>query len=356
MNRFLTQQLKGLPPYFGGKRKLLPWILKELASVLSPSQWSNSTFLDAFMGGGSVSLAAKALGFKQIFANDWSHRSQVIGNALLTNDRQLLTREQVLTIATTPATVDFVRQNYSSSVFSTRHSMALDQITSQVSLSNDSTTSAQFQLLLWHLACEYVCFPTSLGTSNRPYAEALDGLRAWEGINSKRYLDGSLNNLLTPVWAKLEGKRKAINASIFGGAKVKLFQQDAIDFIQANAGDVLYLDPPYAGTLAYERANQVLDSLLFQQMPEQKEKLVSSFSESMDTLHPLLDAARHIPIWVLSYGNRCIELPELVELVISHAGSRTVKGFQRRYQHLSHVSKNQNNQELLVIAFEHEGV
>lgn len=355
MSRFLSQQLKGLPPYFGGKRKLLPWILQTLADILPPHQWSSCTFLDAFMGGGSVSLAAKALGFQEILANDWSNRSQIIGQALLANDRQQLTREQVLQMATTAANVDFVRQNYCLSVFSSRHAEALDQILSQVQVCSKERTSALWQLLLWHLACEYVCFPTSLGTSNRPYAEALDGLRAWESINPKRYLDGSLDNLLTPVWAKLESKRKAINSSIFGGARVKLFQQDATAFIQQQAGDVLYLDPPYPGTLAYERANRVLDTLLLQQVPKCKVE-VSPFSESVNTLHPLLDAARHIPIWVLSYGNRCIELPELVELVQCHAGSRIVRGYQRTYQHLSHVSKNQNNQELLVIAFEGKGV
>jgi len=258
-------------------------------------------------------------------------------------------------MATSPASVDFVRQNYCPSVFSSRHGEALDQTASQVQHYSGTPMEALWQLLLWHLACEYVCFPTSLGTSNRPYAEALDGLRAWEGMNPKRYLDGSLDKLVTPVWSKLEAKRKGINTSIFGGAHVKLFQQDATAFIQQQTGDVLYLDPPYPGTLAYERANRVLDSLLFQQIPESSRE-VSPFSESVEALHPLLESAGHIPTWVLSYGNRCIELPKLVELVKGHAGNRQVMGFQRTYQHLSHVSKNQNNQELLVIAFERKGV
>jgi adenine-specific DNA methylase len=350
MNRFLSQQLRGLPPYFGGKRKLLPWIMKELALVFPPDQWTSIIFLDAFMGGGSVSLAAKALGFKAILSNDWSKRSQVIGQALLNNQQQMLTREQVVQMASSPREEDFVRQNLCPSVFSNRHAEALDRIIAQVNRVLGSREAALWQLLLWHLACEFVCFPTSLGTSNRPYAEALDGLRSWEGINPKRYLDGSLDNLLLPVWAKLETKRKAINSSIYGGANVQFFQQDAVKFIQQNTGDVLYLDPPYPGTLAYERANRVLDTLLFQKVAESSNNEVSHFSQGVDALHSLLDAARHIPIWLLSYGNRCIELPELIVLVKQHAGNREVVGFAKQYQHLAHVSKNQNNQELLVIA------
>jgi 16S rRNA G966 N2-methylase RsmD len=335
MNRFLSQQLLGLPPYFGGKRKLLPWIMKELAAVLPPAHWSQSVFLDAFMGGGSVSLAAKALGFQTILSNDWSHRSQIIGQALLNNQKQMLSREHMVQMAANSAEGNFVRQNLCPSVFSSRHAEALDRILVQVTRLPGSREAALWQLLLWHLACEFVCFPTSLGTSNRPYAEALDGLRAWDGINPKRYLDGSLANLLRPVWAKLETKRKAINSSIFGGADVQVFQQDAVEFIKSNSGDVLYLDPPYPGTLAYERANRVLDTLLFQQIPEDSNCEVSPFSRGVEALHPMLEAARKIPIWVLSYGNRCIELPELVALVKQHAGKREVVGFAKAYHTIS---------------------
>jgi adenine-specific DNA methylase len=152
MQRFLSQQLRGLPPYFGGKRKLLPWILHHLSTVLPPSNWSSQIFLDAFLGGGSVTLAAKALGFKTILANDWSSRSQVIGQALLSNQQVKLTREQVLQIATTAPTVHFVQEHFCPSVFSTRHAQALDQILSQVTRTQDTRDSALWQILLWHLA------------------------------------------------------------------------------------------------------------------------------------------------------------------------------------------------------------
>lgn len=346
MSTLLRNRLQGLPPYFGGKRKLLPWIFRHLAEVLPRSEWSSLIYMDAFMGGGSVSLMAKAYGFKQILANDWSERSQVIGQALLTNHRQQLSKEAILKATLVLEEPGFIQQTYCPSVFSSRHAKVLDQILKQSNHSQDLTQKSLLKLLLWHCAVNSVCFPTSLGTSNRPYAEAMDGLRSWDSLNPKRYLDGSIGNLLQPGLAKMLPTAKKINGSVFGGSEVSLFQEDAASFIAQYQGDVLYLDPPYPGTLAYEKANQVLDAILFGQQPISQE--VSPFSSSPEALHPLLEAARHIPVWVISYGNKVLELPELVALVKRHRSE--VVGFAKAYQHLSHVSKNSNNQELLVIA------
>ena len=50
----------GLPPYPGGKRRLTPWIFAKLSQHVTSEEWSQLTFLDAFLGGGVVSLYARA--------------------------------------------------------------------------------------------------------------------------------------------------------------------------------------------------------------------------------------------------------------------------------------------------------
>src|SRR5690606_21090227 len=72
-----------LPAYAGGKRKLNPWIFGRLAEILSPSVWLEMAFADAFVGGGSVSMFAKAQGFGELYCNDWSYRSQLILEGLI---------------------------------------------------------------------------------------------------------------------------------------------------------------------------------------------------------------------------------------------------------------------------------
>src|SRR5437867_13416924 len=84
-----------LYPYLGGKRRLCPLIFREIDRVVPRRFWSGLTFLDAFLGGGSVSLGAKAQGFK-VVATDIAERSIVVGQALIENTRVRLTKEDVL--------------------------------------------------------------------------------------------------------------------------------------------------------------------------------------------------------------------------------------------------------------------
>ena len=51
-------------PYLGGKRRLCPLIFREIDRLLPRRHWRDRTFLDGFLGGGSVSLYAKAVGFR----------------------------------------------------------------------------------------------------------------------------------------------------------------------------------------------------------------------------------------------------------------------------------------------------
>ena len=56
---YMFSKFQSLPSYFGGKRKLVKYIFK-------PIKKKDGVFIDAFLGGGSVSLYAKAKGYKVI--------------------------------------------------------------------------------------------------------------------------------------------------------------------------------------------------------------------------------------------------------------------------------------------------
>lgn len=348
----VTQAFSALPPYFGGKRKLLPWIFQELANVIPSTEWQNKVFLDAFAGGGSVSLYARLQGFKKVLANDWSARTQIIFQGLLQNDREQLSKDDLL-ILRQPLPIDipaWISQQFVPHVFSTRHGEALDRVAYWAHQYESPVKRNMALLLLWHMVSDYVCMPTSIGTSNRPYAETLDGLRDWQDLNPKRFLDESFPRLLKPRWSSLESLRCRINVGVTGGAPVHGFQMDACAFVESQQSDIAYFDPPYPGTLSYEQSLKTLDQVLLG--PDwQPVNATSPFTKDVNSLKPLLESARHIPVWLLSYGNNCIDLAGLIALVKELAPARTVRGLDRSCQHLSHVSKSQNRKELLVIAY-----
>ncbi len=214
-------------------------------------------------------------------------------------------------------------------------------------MTKETTRKALYQLLLWHLAGDFVCFGSSIGSSNRPYAEALDGLRSWDHLPAKRFLDKSIQRLLQPTWHLVKKRSQAINQSVIGGSPVSLFQQDALEFVRQIQGDILYLDPPYAQTIRYESAFKTVDRLLTGSIQVDPP---SAFSQSVDPLNALLESVRHIPVWILSYGNKTISLEELKARVQAHRPKARITAYARQYVHMPHVSENHTHQELLIIA------
>ena len=73
-----------LPAYLGGKRRLVPLILADLAAELPRAEWPRASFCDPMCGGGAVALAAKAQGF-EVYASDRARRGAIVAAALIAN-------------------------------------------------------------------------------------------------------------------------------------------------------------------------------------------------------------------------------------------------------------------------------
>jgi len=90
-----------LPAYLGGKRKLAPLIFALLATRVPRSGWPQLTFVDPFLGGGSMSLLAKAYGF-EVHCNDVAYRSALVGHALIANSSVTLSDADVVFVFREP--------------------------------------------------------------------------------------------------------------------------------------------------------------------------------------------------------------------------------------------------------------
>jgi adenine-specific DNA methylase len=94
--------LRALPAYLGGKRRLCAVIFALLGQAIEQDQWRGTTFVDPFLGGGSVSLYAKASGFR-VICNDLALRSAAVGHALIANSSVRLTRVDVAAVLREPS-------------------------------------------------------------------------------------------------------------------------------------------------------------------------------------------------------------------------------------------------------------
>src|SRR5712691_6532408 len=315
-----------LYPYLGGKRRLCPLIFREIDRVVPRRLWARLTFLDAFLGGGSVSLGAKAQGFK-VIATDIAERSIVVGQALIENTRVRLTREDVLRLLA-PRTGEpgRVERDYTPSVFTKNVGRFLDAAFETAAQTGDVAKAALFRLLAIRVAL--LAHPMSQvrpGTAHRASAGE------WESITeSCLYHYTEAFRLTTP--ARLWGLAQQVNAGVFQG-EAKVMKTDILEALPSIQADVAYFDPPYPGVMSYEKEYRVIDQLL-----EGTTRPTSPFTAKTGAsmLDTLFERATHIPLWILSLGNAVVGIEEL-EAKMVRLGRQT-KAIAIHYQHLAAVA------------------
>ncbi len=151
---------------------------------------------------------------------------------------------------------------------------------------------------------------------SRPFAEG-----RWDDIKAT-YRNAISSNAEHPLPA-LRRLARAINEGVMRGAqRCRALQAEALGTIRAGEGaEILYLDPPYPGTLAYEQEYRILDELLGDVHN------TSDFSggDGLSVLGDLLAHCHGYPLWVISYGNAVSSLE-----VVTTAVRRSVPFEQSR--------------------------
>jgi len=332
-----------LPAYLGGKRRLCPIFFREIDQIIPRRYWHNLTFLDAFLGGNSVSLFAKAQAF-QVIGTDIAERAIVVGKALIENCRTHITREDILKlVATTDTPPGRIEREYVPSVFTMEQGRFLDNVLRVASETHDETKAALFKLLA--LRVSMLAHPMSdvrKGTIHRLETGE------YENITESclhHYIDGW--RLTKPK--KLMELAKMINAGVFQG-QGKVLKQDILETIPNIKADVLYADPPYPGVMSYEKKYKIIDEML-----EGASRPTSPFTkkDGAAMVDVLFEKANHIPVWLLSLGNEVVGLDELEEKMKKFG--RVTKAIKIKHQHLGAVAteeKKKRNLELFVVGYD----
>ena len=337
----MWKPLNALPPYLGGKRKLLGHIFKRL-----PKPSEAPVFVDAFLGGGSVSLMAKARGYR-VLCNDIALRSRIVGEALIANDRVILHRDDLLRLFASAPQQSFIADHFAPDVVPTRHARFLDGAISAIQ-SIDGPKQWLFLLLL----VKYILRLRPMGNFGAKTIMHQVEDQAWESINPNYLRDIVARGVDGHPMLICEVLRRQINRGVFANGQVNnVFCADVFEFLPAiGGGDILFLDPPYASTTSYESALNPLDSMLAGRMID-PEPSVFSRKEAIAALERLFETSRRFPLWVISYGNAALSLDDLVALVAKYRWEVHSESF--RYVHLTGLSgaeKREHNREFLIVA------
>ena len=336
---------EALPPYFGGKRRLCPRIFREIVRVHPRETWSSLRLVDPFLGGGSVSLYAKAQGFG-VLCGDLAERSVIIGKALVENDGVRLDEQDLLRLFV-PAEGNrhLIEQDYVPDCFALTSAQFLDNAFAVVEQVEDETKKSLLRLLL--IKYIYWLRPhskfSSPGAFNRPFAE-----ERWDDIKAT-YKHAIAANASHPLPA-VRSLARDINRAVARGAQpCRATKGEALDTIRAGEGaEVLYLDPPYSGTLSYEEEYRVLDEIL----GERHEPSAFSQRNGLNHFASLLEQCGAYPLWVISYGNAVADLDAVRATVERFRPTRAV---EIAYSHTNAVAtqaKREANREFIILAGE----
>ena len=332
---------RALPAYPGGKRRLVNQIIRHL-----PSADEAPRFADPFAGSGVVALLAKARGHL-VVASDVAERSYLAVRSLVENNRLEISKADCARLLSPQATEAFVEAHFVPKILTTCHARAVDLMLANLDnfegLKRDLMKYAVLKYLL--ALMPFNQFSAS-GSYWQPLAEGdFDRIRSPYHIHLKKAFQAP-STLLAHV-------ATTINRGIFGnGQQNRAYQMDVFDFLEEHRNiDVLYLDPPYAGTLAYEKEFARLDQILAHDLGATLP--VSAFSQSgaLRQVGRLFERTTHVPLTILSYGNAEASLEELVTLVRKHRAH--VEAHEIHYPHMQNRAskqKNAENREFLLVA------
>jgi len=337
---------QALFPYLGGKRRLCPLIFREIDRLLPRRHWRGRTFLDGFLGGGSVSLYAKAQGFN-VVATDIAERAITVGRALIENSRVRLTREDVLRLLQpSDAPPGRIEHELVPAVFTANLGRFLDRALAVADESADPAKAALIRMLAIRAAlAAHPMSQVRKGTIHRVTTGEFESITE---SCLKRYVQEGLRlTRLDTAWSLA----RQINGGVFAG-EGRVLKQSVLDVLPTVEADVAYFDPPYPGVMSYEREYKVIDLIL-----EGATRVTSPFTarDGAAMIDGLFERAGHIPIWLLSLGNEVVTIGELEEKM--RCLGRETRSFEIRHQHLPAIAteeKKERNREFLVVGWDTE--
>lgn len=268
-------------------------------------EFRGEALCDVFMGSGIISLKAKQLGMK-VLANDIARRSEVIGNALISNSTERLTEEDVYGLFVPSENDGFIQKNYVPKVFISSVAEFLDN-----AFANARKRSGTKKELLLLLLCKYILALRQYGAFQvgRQDNEMLIENKEIELLELASESRGKKirYNMLHPLELLLRLKDH-INPGVFNnGKRNEVYKMDCFDFLKLMQDkgekiDTAYFDSPYFNSTKYSDHYRVLDEILEEKRGFEIEDKAFNTKDVLENFEKLFALAEFIPKWIISMG------------------------------------------------------
>ncbi len=323
--------------FIGNKEKIAHWILDYLPK-------DAGSIFDAFSGGWSIGYEAKKRGLK-VISNDILNVNYMISKSLIENHTEQLTPADVDTIFTGNPSKWFMWENYANIFFYPEECMELDLYRENIDkLSSEYKKSLALTLMRRAMIRKmpYSRFNINWGKIRQLRDEVYSYEKYWRkrAYHNQDIKSHFLENL------------DAYNDAIFDNYQTNIaLHDDIFNLLETTHTDVIYLDPPYTGTMNnYFGFYGLLDSYI---TSTKQEAFANNFIEknkSIELFEKLFSRLGNYKYWFLSYNNSSYPSKEELLSIIGRY-SREVEIIEKPHTYkVTWKEKKKKNSEYLFIA------
>lgn len=323
--------------YIGNKEKIVEWIVS-----LIPSD--AKTFVDIFAGGSSVGYAAKVKGL-QVYANDILAINYHIARALVENNTDTLTKDDLEIIFAGDPFEGFMHEHYANRYYYPEECKELDLYRSNIEKLSTPYKKSLALILMRRAMIRKM--PYSRFTINWDKIQQLrDEEFSYEHYGRRRaYHNQSFR-------FHFEDNLREYNEAIINNSKEnKAFNLDVYEAINAIDADVIYMDPPYSGTMNdYFGFYGLLDSYINGDISKPFDNNFIDKKTIVDQFERLFSSLNKYKYWMLSYNSRSKpSKEELLKIINKYAASVTVHEMPYSYKVTGKEKKNKDIEYLFIV-------
>lgn len=323
--------------FIGNKEKIAKWITDYFPED------AESVF-DAFSGGGSVSYFSKAKGLK-VISNDILKINYFISKALVENSEVKLDFEDIDLIFSGTPKEGFMFNNYSEIFFFPKECKELDLYRENIDKLSSEYKKALALILMRRAMIRKMPYSrfninwekiVELRNEKLSY-EKYKRKRAYHNQSFKTHFLENINDY---------------NRAVFDNEKNNLsLNEDVFDAIEKFQADIIYLDPPYTGTMNnyfgfYGMLDEYIDG-------KKIEPFVNNFIDkktSIDLFDKLFSKLGNFKYWYLSYNNSSYPTKEiLVELLGKYSDNIKIIERPHIYKITGKENKKSNIEYLFIV-------
>ncbi len=323
--------------YIGNKEKIAKWICDQFPQ-------DAETLFDAFSGGCSLSYEAKLRGF-EVYTNDILKVNFHIAKAIIENNDTLLDKADIELIFSGEPFEGFMYKHYSKVYFYPNECKELDLYRKNIDLlKDDKKKSLAFALMRRAMIRK---MPYSRFTLNwdkivqlrdEEYSyQKYKRKRAYHNQSFKHHFLQNLNDY---------------NHAIFNNNKNNIaYNDDIFNLLETVKADIIYLDPPYTGTMNnYFGFYGLVDNFITSSITKPFDNNFVNKKSAIELFDKLFSKLNNYKYWFLSYNNSSYPSKnELLYLLNKYSKNVEVIERDHNYQITGKVKKKTNKEYLFMV-------